>query len=763
MSGSRKGDATASRASLPGADLDQNLRFFIDAVRDYAVFMLDVDGHVTSWNSGAKLIKGYTAEEIIGRHFSVFYPPEELARRTPWRHMELAARDGRHESEGWRLRKDGTRFWANVVLTALHDASGKLYAYGKVTRDLTERKRNDELSLRLVEEAAARTASERARELAETALQRTRRIQALSAAFSKALTPTQVAEAVLAHGIGAQEAVGGWVYRVGQKGTTAELIHAVGYSDEQLAPLAPLPLDGASPIADAIRRQEAVFATLDELADCYASGWLAPPGTQALAVVPLSVAERAIGAVALAFSDRRSFGEEDRAFWTAVGEQCAQAFDRARLAEEWRSTHEHLSFLSGATKLLASSLDPDTIFENLVRLAVPRLGDWCAVDLLEAGTFRLAAVAHVEPSKVELARELRRRYPPHPDAEHGVPRVVRSGKAELYPEIAEESLVQAARDSEHLRTLRELGLRSAIVVPLSSRGRVLGAFTLISAESNRRYGEADLETLQELAHRAALALENARLYQEAQQAVRVRDEFLSVAGHELRTPLTALRLQIESLLRGAHRGAPDTAALDAGTKRLTSAARMIERLATLIDDLLDVSRISSGRLELRRAEVDLSALVKEVAARFAEELGRSGGRFELSIQPQVIALGDEARLDQVITNLVSNAVKYGQRRPVAIQLTADGRRARLSVTDQGIGIAAEDQTRIFDRFERAVSGRHYGGMGIGLWVVRQLVQAHGGTIQVHSELGEGATFVVELPLQDPPPLQRGGEAGLPTG
>jgi signal transduction histidine kinase len=255
-----------------------------------------------------------------------------------------------------------------------------------------------------------------------------------------------------------------------------------------------------------------------------------------------------------------------------------------------------------------------------------------------------------------------------------------------------------------------------------------------------------------LARQCAQALERARLREEEQrarielsQAVRARDEFLSVASHELKTPLSALHLRIEGLLRIVRRAPSGGLAPDRLRARLEAIEEQIQRQAKLINQLLDVSRITAGRVEIDREEVDLSALTQAVVARFGEELAKAGCGVRVSVDGPVVGRWDRLRLEQVITNLLSNAIKYGSGRPIEVQVRGDGEHARLSVRDHGIGIAPEHQARIFGRFERAVSERHYGGLGLGLWISRQIVLAHGGRIEVASRPGTGAAFLIELP------------------
>jgi PAS domain S-box-containing protein len=231
-----------------------------------------------------------------------------------------------------------------------------------------------------------------------------------------------------------------------------------------------------------------------------------------------------------------------------------------------------------------------------------------------------------------------------------------------------------------------------------------------------------------------------------QRAVVHRDDFLSVASHELRTPLTSLKLEVANLGRLAqrHQGVVPANRLE---EKLGKIGGQAERLHRLIDELLDVSRIAAGRLELEIDDVDLSHLAHEVGARFREEALRAGCALSVVAPAPVVGRWDSGRMEQVITNMITNAMKYGQGKPIEIVVEAAGSLARLAVRDQGVGIAPEDHQRIFDRFERASSTRSFGGIGLGLWIVREIVRALAGEVRIESELGAGATFIVELPLQ----------------
>jgi signal transduction histidine kinase len=385
-----------------------------------------------------------------------------------------------------------------------------------------------------------------------------------------------------------------------------------------------------------------------------------------------------------------------------------------------------------------------TTLTNITRHAVPYLADWCAMDLLTPeGKVQRLAPTHRDPTRVSLINEMHRRYPTPPDAPYGYPYVIRTGQPDFRPVRHDEAIAAAASDPDHLRLLQALGYYSYMCVPLVARGRTLGAITLVMAESERHYTEADLALAQDLAQRAAAAVDNARLYRAAQDAVRLRDEFLSIASHELKTPLTSMQLAVQTLQRTMKQGqmpAPDRLA-----DRLSIVESQSKRLTRLINDLLDISRITAGRLELEREPTDLAALTRRVAEQFQDELLLAGCPLTVQAATPVIGTWDRARIEQVITNLLTNAMKYGRGRPIEIVVDGNGATARLTVRDEGIGIAPEYLERIFERFERAVAPGRFGGMGLGLYISRQIVAAHGGTISVTSRPGAGAVFTVLLP------------------
>jgi signal transduction histidine kinase len=298
--------------------------------------------------------------------------------------------------------------------------------------------------------------------------------------------------------------------------------------------------------------------------------------------------------------------------------------------------------------------------------------------------------------------------------------------------------------------------KSILCIPIVRQVTLIGVLYLENNLATRAFTPAHQRVLEMLAAQAAISLEIAFLVEkelqaraEAEKALRIRNEFMLIAAHELRTPLTPVKIQLQ-LLKSLL--AQDTASSDYKKKLiklLESSDHQIERLSKLVDDLLDISRMSTGKLTLNFEEIDLSDLTGEIVERFRSEWARLGCVVEVFAEPRICGSWDRFRIEQVIINLLTNAMKYGAGKPIRVTVTREKDQAKLIVQDQGIGIAEKDQKRIFDRFERAVSVDHFGGFGLGLYISKQIVQAHGGVIEVESRPGQGSTFMVKLPLKLP--------------
>ena len=471
-------------------------------------------------------------------------------------------------------------------------------------------------------------------------------------------------------------------------------------------------------------------------------------GYRSAMVVPLTARGRTLGTITfMAAESGRRYGPADLALAEELARRCALAVDNARL---YRAAQEELArrerteagqrFLAEATAVLAESLDATTTLESLVRVAVGPLADCCLAYLArEDGTLHLAAL-HTAPEWQARMRAVHRHHQPRLDNPHSlVGRAIRAGESTLFSEIPEEHFERVTTDPRARRALRTLRVRSAIVVPLKVRDRITGAITFLSMRPERRYGPEELTIAEILARRAALAVDNAQLYEQAQGAVRARDAFIALAAHELRTPLTALK-GYAGLMR--RRGAYDPKAVDTILERTA----LLERL---VSDLLDVSRLQTGRLQLQHARMDLAALARVCAEQAATP------RHEIRVKAPaggVVGWWDPQRLEQVLQNLLGNAIKYSpEGGTVRVRVDAVADAARVAIADEGVGIAAEVLPRLFDPFYRAeTTAVAVQGLGLGLYVSKSLVEAHGGSLSAHSEgEGRGSTFTFTLPYAPP--------------
>lgn len=395
-----------------------------------------------------------------------------------------------------------------------------------------------------------------------------------------------------------------------------------------------------------------------------------------------------------------------------------------------------LRFLVNAGGTLSESLDQESTLARLSHWVVPELADHFLIDLVDEGHARRFSGAS-GPAPQGGHRALQGPLRPALEA-------MRTRAPCVHHDLGEGDLSQMASDSADARVLAPLELRDLVAVPLIARDRVIGSLTLASRTPGR-YGALELDLVLELARRAAAAVDNAELYRQTQEAVRARDEFLSIATHDLRGALGTVQLAAETLRGAVSSRAAGAVPAEEVVSKAERVIQQVARLERLLEQLLDVSRISAGRLELELEVLDLSEVVCEVVARSREAADKARSSIELRVDRPIPGLWDRLRLEQLVANLVSNAIKYGAGAPIEVEARSSGELALLRVRDRGVGIAQSDQVRLFRRFERAAGQRGTKGAGLGLWIVRQIAEAFGGTVELESELGHGAQFTVRLP------------------
>jgi len=391
-------------------------------------------------------------------------------------------------------------------------------------------------------------------------------------------------------------------------------------------------------------------------------------------------------------------------------------------------------------------LDYAQTLTSLARATLPFLADACIIyHLVGNSTLRRLALAHVDAQVEQLLREVQRFEIPL-ESDIPVARVVRSSSLMVEHQVAPTIGEAIHPDLTYQSIVRTFAPQAYICVPLIARGRTLGAVAFILTQHNRHYTAEDVALAEEVAQRAALALDNARLYQEARDAIALRDQFLSIAAHELKTPLTVLLGNAQAMER---RGMREGHLPERELRAVHVIHEQARRLSKMIAALLDISRLEQGRLSIERARFDLRTLVKRVVDEVQPGLTIHTVEYLAADEPMIVE-GDELRLEQVLQNLIGNAVKYSfQGGVVQVQVARRDNRACMSVSDQGIGIPAEDIPHLFERFYRAsnIDEEHITGMGIGLYIVKEIVTLHGGSVDVESVLGTGSTFTVCLPLK----------------
>ena len=770
------------------------------------ILTIDENSAILYANLAAERVFGYDRKELIGQPLTMLLPERFREQHRNGIARYVATGERKIQWQGVRvavITKSGDEIPVDVSF-------GEFQWYGRrlfsgFLRDISERVASDAAlaaaNSRLYEqaveleqqmEAAQAIAEDLARSSAESehraraearSGERALRLLDLSSALNRAVRESEVADLILEIGMGAVGATAGSFAVLTRNGDSAEfeVIRSRGFSPRVTASYVRFPLERGRPLSDAVLSGAPVLLeSRDAARQRYPH--LVDVEDQALATIPVIAGGTPIAAIAFTFGEAQLFDTATETFLRTVGEQCAQALERARLYDARNRQMEQSSYLADASRLLSSSLDYEITLNLLAESAVPMLGDWCAVDIIADPASRAwppqmqrLAVVHTDPGKRAAALELERRFPTDWSAPQGLPSVIRFGATQFMPVINDDTLLAAAVNPEHLAMLRELHLTSAIVVPLVARGLTLGALTLVMSESGRHYDESDVVLAQELAGRAAIAIDNARLYRDAQHAraaaevarsnaaaaSRAKSNFLATMSHEIRTPINAVLGYSELLSLELAGPLTPEQRVQLGRIRESTA-----HLLTLVNEILDLAKIESGtlRVEMRAAvagdsaDAALSLVAPQAHAKGVYLSPRCEGACD------ALYIGDENRVRQILTNLVGNGVKFTPPSgSVTMSCTTvddvpDGsglerQRAYVAfrIADTGIGIAPDQLEAIFDAFVQAESEdgspytREQAGTGLGLAISRQLAHQMGGEIVVTSRLGEGSVFTLFLP------------------
>ena len=444
----------------------------------------------------------------------------------------------------------------------------------------------------------------------------------------------------------------------------------------------------------------------------------------------------------LADGEGLAFAARDLLMLSDTIDLTVSAPDEARVTADTRSqaiAHRQ-RFLAEASRLLSESIDYAATLKTVARLAVPGIADWCVVDLMQQdGQMSRVAIEHRDQSRLALAQTLQDNFPPQAGAPAGPAHVAHTGQTEFEPSISASLLEELAPEAERRRLLAALGMHSYISVVLSTRGRVLGAITFFT-DAGRGLSADDVVMAEDLARRAATAIDNARLYEQAQRAVRVRDDMLAIVTHDLRTPLSAIVTAAAMQMATA----PQDETGVTIRQRAASIQRAAEHMNRLIRDLTDIGQIDAGRFAIDRTPQDPAALAHEVVDTLKPAADQQGAHLRADIGgsiPRINADGD--RIVQVLSNLVTNAIKVGAPQ-ITLRLEPRAEDVLFTVSDTGPGIRQDDLPHMFDRYWRGQTV-NYKGTGLGLPISKQIVDAHGGRIWIESELGAGSRFCFTLP------------------
>jgi signal transduction histidine kinase len=589
-------------------------------------------------------------------------------------------------------------------------------------------------------------------EAAARAATRSARLQRLTGLLLETTGEAAVARVIVSDARLAVDAAAAAVALLRDEGRI-EAVALAGYPDTAAADTV---FSGPSPLADVIHTGEPIWmADPDELQARYPAFAGRVSGHRAWASLPLRAERRQLGALLFSFDQAGDFPPEDRSFMQLLAQQCAQALERARLHETtFRAriraefAERKLAFLSEASARLSESLDYHATLANLARLTVPDLADWCLVHLRnDNGVARLVDVVHSSPDRAVMRRRLEERYPGSGLAAVAFEQVMATGAPHHIERITHDLLRSTVRDDELFEALRAFELRSQITVPIWADDTAYGTITLVSAESGRIFGEADVRLAVELGRRAGQAIANARLYQAAHYASEAKSDFLAVMSHELRTPLNAIIGYADLLLLGVPNEVPDKARRQ--VERIRSASNS---LLHLVEEVLSFSRIEAGKEEIRISPVDVSALMRDAVAMIEPLAAEKSLAIELDLPEERLKIvSDERKIRQILTNLLSNAVKFTERGRVRVCADASTAVLAIRVSDTGIGIPPEHLERVFDPFWQVEqsSTRRFGGTGLGLGVARKLAHLLEGSLEVTSDVGVGSTFTLTLPRRTP--------------
>lgn len=402
---------------------------------------------------------------------------------------------------------------------------------------------------------------------------------------------------------------------------------------------------------------------------------------------------------------------------------------------------EKALFLADFSKILQSyPLIPHIRLKKTIEMCVPRAADWVVAYQVDENKYvKPVASVHADGNKTHQLEQLIQAY------DFRIRDIIQTPQIRWIKEVSETNVESMSKNSEITPLLKSLGFHSYVLVPLLNEKNIFAVLLFVFGNSLRTYDREELTMIEDLTSRACLAIINSLLFEKLQNAIEVRDEFIKLASHELKTPLTTIKLQLQSLRRLMLRRSESIDSTDRFQKGMLVFERKIDRLSTIIDNLIDVYQANSGNLTLNYTQFNLSEVIQDIVLRFQPEIEKSGSAVELEIEPNLNGFWDKIHLEQAITNLFSNAIKFGKGKPISLQAKTDGNQIQIKLQDHGMGISKDYHPRMFERFARGVSVDSYAGLGLGLYVAFQITRAHGGNIQVESTPEEGTLFTLRIP------------------
>lgn len=461
---------------------------------------------------------------------------------------------------------------------------------------------------------------------------------------------------------------------------------------------------------------------------------------------------KVLGTFAMYFKTKKAPSKFELELVNDITAAAALCIEHIRLLEDEKKNTQRADLIAEARFLLSGSVEYEDVLKKLPDLFIRRgWADWSFIVLQgEDGIYRPTAVASI-PSLKEAVKPLEN-IEMDISKDFGISKSIRLNNAFL-EDFSEKKLASYLDKSGAdvpspflIKLLIKLQLRSFICVPLTSRGKVIGGIILSSQQLDRRYNPSDLELVKEVSRSCALAIDNALLYRESKKSIEAREDFISIASHELRTPITSLKMRVDLLSMVVAKGKFPKEVNDVLQPIINELQPDVKNFTRLIDALLDISKIGDKELTLNKEECDISAIIKDEALKLRPIFNNQQTELIIEIEDGLNGACDNTRIRQVINNLLTNALKFGNKKPVSLIVKGDGLNLFLWIEDRGIGIPEVDFQRIFKPFERAVSDQHFGGLGLGLYITERIVKSHGGKIEVESKHGHGTTFKVEIPL-----------------